>query len=112
MNIFFIKLIKFLNVWSHETYDKKDIFNYSFLIENGYTCDLELTLNNKYIVVYYNKNNNKLIVYFDGIDSVFLNYLENFDLFTCKNIFEEYSNRVKKTVDIIIKNIITIKNYI
>jgi len=101
MNIFFIKLIKFLNIWSYETYDEKLIYNYKFLEENGYTCDLELSLNNKYIVVYYNKNNNKLIVYFDGIDSIFENYLKNFDLFTCKKLLDEYSDRVKKTVNII-----------
>lgn len=101
LNIFFIKLIKFLNVWSHETYDKKDIFNYSFLKENGYICDLDLSINNKYIIVYYNKNNKKLIVYFDGIDMEFSNYLESLNLLKCKFLFEEYSNRVKKTVDII-----------
>jgi len=43
-----------------------------------------------------NKNNNKLIVYFDGIDSIFENYLKNFDLFTCKKLLDEYSDRVKK----------------
>ena len=101
MNIFFIKLIKYLNIWSYKTYDEKFIYNYSFLEENGYTCDLELSLNNKYIVVYYNKNNKKLIIYFDGIDSVFENYLKNFDLLKCKILFDEYSDRVKKTTNII-----------
>lgn len=101
MNIFLIKLIKFLNIWSYETYDEKLIYNYRFLEENGYTCDLELSLNNKYIVVYYNKNNKKLIVYFDGIDSIFENYLKNLDFLKCKNLFDEYSDRVKKTVNII-----------
>lgn len=101
MNIFFIKLIKYLNIWSYETYHEKFIYNYSFLEKNGYTCDLELSLNNKYIVVYYNKNNKKLIIYFDGIDSVFENYFKNFDLIKCKILFDEYSDRVKKTTNII-----------
>uniref|UniRef100_A0A6C0KNH0 Uncharacterized protein n=1 Tax=viral metagenome TaxID=1070528 RepID=A0A6C0KNH0_9ZZZZ len=101
MNIFFIKLLKKLNVWNSKFKDGEDIYNNFFLIENGYTCDLELSLNNKYIVVYYNKNNKKLLVYFDGIDSVFINYLEKFDLFTCKKLLDEYLNRVEKTVNII-----------
>jgi len=101
LNIFIIKLMKFLNVWSHENYDKKDIFNYRFLIENGYICDLDLSMNNTYIVVYYNKNNKKLIVYLDGGGMEYSNYFESLDFLKCKNLFDEYSDRVKKTVNII-----------
>jgi hypothetical protein len=107
MNIFLIKLIKKLNIWSYETYetyktyDSKDIYNYKFLKENGYECDIDLSINNKYIVIYYNKNTYKLIVYLDGVDKEFENYLLSFNLFKCKNLFDEYTDRIKKTVNII-----------
>ena len=101
MDIQLLKLIKKLNVWNSKFKEGEDFYNNFFLKENGYLCDLELSINNKYIVVYYNKDNNKILVYFDGIDKEFWEYLNKYDYFNCKILFDEYSDRVKKTINII-----------
>jgi hypothetical protein len=101
LNIYFIKLIKKLNTWNSKFKCGEDAYNVLFLKENGYECDIDLSFNNKYIFVYYNKNTNKLIVYFDGIDKDFIKYCDNVDLFNCKILLDEYTDRVKKTINII-----------
>lgn len=99
--IYMIKLFKKINIWNTRFKQNETIYTTSYLTELGYKCDSQLC--SKYILVYFNKKKNKLIIYFDGIDSVFTEKLKQNDLFKCKEYVDDYTVRVKNTIDVINK---------